>query len=204
MVAIFDLDGTLVDSLLPITQAINDVRNDLYGLKPLGKEKVRQALNLPEKEAGLLLYGTTGFEKEASALFERLYKKRCAQGVPPFEGVEAMLRHLGQTGWRLYVATNAPGPAAETLLEQNGLARYFLDVVGADAVLAPKPDPAMIFHVLAKEPGRRAVMIGDTHKDVKAAERAGIKAVYALWGYGEQSVKGFPKARYPLDVPALL
>ncbi|NPA29925.1 MAG: HAD family hydrolase [Epsilonproteobacteria bacterium] len=207
MTVIFDLDGTLVDSKKAIAEAINEVRERLYGLPPLDERAVLRAFSMPNESVPGYLYGTRQYEKKASILFEKVYTERCYRDVPLFDGVKTLIRRLKTSGCSLYVATNAPTSTSKAVLEGNGVADAFTDIVGADRVANPKPSSDMIRLIVADGGREKAWMIGDTFKDREAAKRAGIGFVYAAWGYGPSAIdsdENLPTARLPEDIMGLL
>ena len=181
---IFDLDGTLANTRAPIAASINRVRRELYGLSPLCELQIMQILDGAEGEIAAALYGTRGYEPEAQALFEEDYARRCVEEAVLFEGVEAMLARLKEAGARLFIATNAPTHTSRLILRRCGIEAYFDDIAGADRVRRPKPDPEMLRLHLKDSSDAAAWMVGDSRKDMAAAAAAGVRGIFAGWGYG--------------------
>ncbi len=189
-IAIFDMDGTLVDSGLDITLSINYVRGVRYEMEPLSIREVVDAINAPKRNLARIFYGTELYEDEARRLFESHYYDQCIQNVAPYEGIGALLESLKNRGFAIGVATNAPGTFARRMLSHVGFEPYFDLIVGADDVELPKPHPQMIQLHLEKHrygPGAdRAWMVGDNSKDMEAARNAGIRSVFAGWGFSAE------------------
>ncbi|MCK9372948.1 MAG: HAD family hydrolase [Sulfuricurvum sp.] len=189
-IAIFDMDGTLIDSGRDITLSINYVRERCYGLPPLSITEVVDAINAPCRNLSEIFYATTTYEASARNRFEEHYYDQCIQNVTSYEGIEDVLKYLTQQGFSMGVATNAPGIFARRMLNHLGLSDFFSLIVGADDVQTPKPHPQMLQKILeyhAFDSGTDyAWMIGDNSKDMEAAEQAGILGIFAGWGFSSQ------------------
>ena len=106
-----------------------------------------------------------------------------------FEGIVEILDHLLEAKCELFVATNAPTVTSKLILKNNGIDGCFKDIVGADRVKNPKPHPEMIHKICESANYSEVWMIGDSPKDIMAAEQADVKAIFASWGYS----KSLPK-----------
>jgi phosphoglycolate phosphatase len=186
-VAIFDLDGTLVDSVDSITLAMNRLLRTV------------RAAPLHRAEAATLLGdGLEAFAMRASTLrqvtltdeamqcFIRDYLTDPLTGAKLYDGVDKTLSLLAQTGWHLAVCTNKIEAAAITLLGGLDILGYFDIVCGGDTVACRKPSPLHLDQTLMRGQlqGLPAVMIGDNSVDMAAASAYGIPSVFAAWGYG--------------------
>lgn len=202
-VALFDMDGTLIDSGLDITFSINHVRSVRYGLEPLEVQSVIDAINAPQRNLASIFYGTQYYEEDAKSLFEAHYYDQCIQNVIAYEGIETMLNSLYDEGVYMGVATNAPTIFAQRMLEHLKLDRFFSLIIGADRVDSPKPHPQMLhmhldYHTY-KAGTDYAWMIGDNSKDMEAASQAGIVGIFAAWGFSQTGI-GDHYAMTPHDV----
>lgn len=189
-VVIFDMDGTLIDSQHDITISINHVREKNYGLEPLTNDFVVEAINSYRRNLSKLFYGTEYYHDRDRVLFETHYHEQCIQNPRLYDGIEKLLEYLSNEGTKLAVATNAPGKFANRMLSHLGVADRFSQIIGADMVEKPKPDKAMLQHIL-QEFGfdyatDRAWMVGDNSKDIEAASNAGITGVFVTWGFSPQ------------------
>ncbi|MBD3798349.1 HAD family hydrolase [Sulfuricurvum sp.] len=186
-IALFDMDGTLIDSGLDITISINYVRQSIYRLEPLAVQTIIDAINAHQCNLATIFYGTELYEPDAKTLFEEHYYDQCIQNVRAYDGIELMLEQLSLHDVVMGVATNAPTLFANRMLEHLGLDRFFDSIVGADRVEEPKPHPHMLYHHLHRHNFQsgtdRAWMIGDNSKDMEAASRAGIFGIFAGWGF---------------------
>lgn len=182
---LLDLDGTLVDSFADIAGGVSTA---CAGLGILAAEA---ALGLVRRGAPLEeIYAATG-DRDRFAAFAAGYRAcyfeaaGCVATTRPYPGVVETLEALRALPGRphLAVATAKRQETARRVLEATGLLPLIDDVVGSDN-LAPKPDPAVLLEA-ARRAGvdvRRAIMVGDTDRDILAARRAGATAVAVLYG----------------------
>lgn len=202
-IAIFDMDGTLIDSGHDITVSINHVRSTRYALSPLSVTEVVDAINAPVRNLADIFYGTQLYEPQARELFEAHYYDQCVRNVRLYEGVAELLISLKGADFSLGVATNAPGIFARRMLAHLGVDRHFDLILGADDVDSPKPDPQMVVRHLEHHGyvsgTDYAWMIGDNSKDMDAAKNAGIPGIFAAWGFAREG-EGDHMAIAPSDV----
>ena len=202
--AVFDLDGTLVDSAPDIHAALDRLmarrrlpgfaRAEVVGMIGDG---VRVLLERAHAARGITL------DEESFDHFMADYEANAAVLTRPFDGISEWLSTLGDAGWRLAVCTNKPEAAARVLLSGLGLDRHFSALGGGDSFPMRKPDPGHLRATLAAAGAapEEAVMIGDHANDMLAARGAGVRAIFAGWGYGPQHMAG--GAPIALDVAAL-
>lgn len=204
--AIFDLDGTLVDSAPDIRAALNRLML-AEGLAPFPLPEVTAMIG---DGARALL--TKAFDARASNLNEALLpgfledlEANSAVLTRPYPGMVAALEALSAQGWKLAICTNKPIAATTALLAELDLTRHFTLVLGGDSLPVKKPDPAHVTGVLERlgVPPGEAVMIGDHQNDIRAARGAGVRSVFAAWGYGDGAGADL-SAAHPSDLPALL
>jgi len=186
-IAIFDMDGTLIDSAYDITVSINHVRKTLYSLPPVTKEFIVRIINAPKRNLAFSFYETEQYEDKARSMFEDHYHDQCIQNVRAYDGIYETIQTLYQNGIKIAVATNAPSTFAHRMLTHVGLDPYLSRIVGADLVEIPKPDPQML-HVILEHlsfdyGNDKGWMIGDNQKDMEAGEQAGLERIFAAWGF---------------------
>jgi phosphoglycolate phosphatase len=185
--AVFDLDGTIVDSLPDLAAALD--RLMAASGRP-GFDHATVAAMIGDGAQVLVERACAArglaFGPALVEAFLAEYGPRAAEATRPFPGIVAALDRLDAAGWRLAVCTNKPEAPARALLAELGLAARFVAVVGGDSVPARKPDPGHLLACVAAGGGdaARAVMVGDHRNDVAAARAAGIACVFASWGYG--------------------
>ncbi|HUC16930.1 MAG TPA: HAD-IA family hydrolase [Acetobacteraceae bacterium] len=190
---LFDLDGTLVDSLPDLAASLNRVLAS-EGITPFAMEDVSGMVGdgLAALLASALAARGRHISRALLAGFRKDYFDAVAVASRPYPGVPETLATLAEAGWRMAVCTNKPEDAARRLLAALELAPYFGAVAGADSFPARKPDPGPLLGALATVGGEpaRAIMLGDHANDIVAARAAGVIPVFALWGYGGAEMAG--------------
>lgn len=186
---LFDLDGTLVDSVPDLAAAANRLLAEL-GRPPLERAEIARMVGdgvakLVERALAASGAGSIALAP-AVRRFTALYEASATALTRPYAGVEAVLERLAEAGARLALCTNKPKAATHAVLEGLGLARFFPVVLGGDSLPLRKPDPAPLLAALEKlgVAPRAAAMVGDHRNDMLAAQRAGVAAIFARYGYG--------------------
>ena len=184
---IFDLDGTVLDTLPDLNACMNEALAQ-FGCPAITLEQTRRYVG-----NGGLLYATRALPPERRAEAEHFYKDiycpvhfRCKnERTRPFAGEGECLAALRAAGIRLAVVTNKSQRAADelgaTLLKPFGFSVIFGNREG----IPVKPDPAsahMVLRQLGVEP-QEAAFVGDGETDVLTAKNAGMAQVSVLWGY---------------------
>ena len=187
----FDLDGTLVDSVPDLTAAVDSMLRQL-GRAPAGIEKVRDWVGngapvLVRRALAGQLDHTQVSDEEAEAaltLFTEAYAGSHAL-TSVYPGVPECLDWLSAHDISLAVITNKPSRFVAPLLEEKGLAQHFRWTVGGDTLPVQKPDPAALCWVMDKAGVSPAdsLFIGDSRNDVLAARAAGVRCVALSYGY---------------------
>lgn len=180
---LFDLDGTLVDSIPDLTKAVNLLRNEL-DLTAITSDQVRSFVG---DGVGLLLQRALPEDQFSMARrkrFMEIYTEHLTDETLIYPGIIAFLQiHRGKP---MAVVTNKPQPLADMIVDRLGLAPFFQAVIGAELSLQRKPHPDMIHHALNLLGGvpEKTVMLGDHHVDLRAAQAAGVKSCFCAWGLG--------------------
>lgn len=187
----FDLDGTLVDSVPDLAAAVDRTLLAL-GRAPAGIERVRDwvgngARVLVRRALAGGLEHTQIAEQEAEQalqLFMAAYAESHAL-TRVYPGVAQTLDWLRGQDIPLAIVTNKPQRFVAPLLEEKGLDGYFRWIIGGDSLPQQKPDPAALLHVLAQAgvAGEQALFVGDSRNDVLAAKAAGVPCVALSYGY---------------------
>lgn len=178
---VFDLDGTLVDSLDDITAAFRRSFHVL-GVEPPSSDAVRTLIGKPLRE----MYAPFSPAEAVDSLvaeYRRDYAERCADRTRPFPGIVPLLAELRASGHALAVATTKTSWMARTVVERLGIAEALDHVQGTDD-FPHKPAPDVIHHALAGVGRPGAWMIGDAPSDVAAGRAAGLRTCAVTWGVG--------------------
>ncbi|HZG07726.1 MAG TPA: HAD-IA family hydrolase [Allosphingosinicella sp.] len=186
--AIFDCDGTLVDSQAAVCRAMEECF-DAASLTPPPRARTRRVvgLSLVEAMAALLPDDDEALHRALAEDYKRVFQRLRGWGLveePLFDGVVELLDALEADGWLLGVATGKSDRGLSHCLQCHGLRHRFVTLQTADRHPS-KPNPSMIERALA-DTGAEAgtsMMIGDTSYDMAMARFAGVTAVGAAWGY---------------------
>lgn len=202
---LFDLDGTLTDPGLGITNSV------MYALKKFGIEvrdrtTLYQFIGPPLRESFESFYG---FSKEQSELATRYYREYFGvKGLyenEVYDGVPELLRQLKERGKPLILATSKPEAFAVEILKHFDLFRYFSFIAGATMDGARDKKADVIKYALKSceisDPSS-AVMVGDREYDVLGAKQAGLDSIGVLFGYGSEEELKKAGAAYLAERPA--
>ena len=182
---LFDLDGTLVDSLPDLATALNLLRTE-NGLAPLPLSTVRAAIGDGARKLVERCLPAGLCTEAQLQRFLTLYGQHLTDATRPYDGILPLLQALRERGTPLAVVTNKPIGLTRALLDGLGLTPYFASVLGGDSGPTKKPDPGMIHAALAITGGTpaTAIVIGDHHTDLHAGRAAGCRTVFCAWGFG--------------------
>ena len=211
--AVFDCDGTLVDSGATITAALKACfeQSGLVVPPPSVTRRVI-GLSLVEAMAALLPNAKPEEHLELAEDYKRAFMDlRLAGQVeePLFEGVLELLDALEADGWLLAVATGKSDRGLRHCLEQHGIHARFVSLQTADRHPS-KPHPSMVEQAIADAGTSAAstVVVGDTSFDMAMAANAGAAGIGAGWGYHETAelleAGAVAVAEQPLDVLQLI
>jgi phosphoglycolate phosphatase len=194
---VFDLDGTLIDTLPDLHAAANAFRAGL-GAAPLSRDAVQAMIGdglaaLAAKllaDAGIAVPDRAFADAQAMRL-ARVYEALAHRGSALYPEVPGTLAALKAAGVRLGVCTNKAEAMAAHLLDQLGIGGLFDTVGGSDSFAARKPDPAHVAGVLDRlgVAPEHAVLVGDSINDVLAARGAGVRSVLVAYGYGAERAR---------------
>ena len=187
----FDLDGTLIDSVPDLAVATDQMLVQL-GRAPAGMDKVR---NWVGNGAPMLVRRALadGFaeqhisaeqEAQALAIFMQVYGTGNSL-TTLYPGALETLQLLKMLGVKLALITNKPEKFIPELLAQTQMAEYFDWVVGGDTLPQKKPDPAGLLWVMqqAGVTAEQCLFVGDSRNDVQAARSAGVACIAVAYGY---------------------
>ncbi|HKP11368.1 MAG TPA: HAD family hydrolase [Blastocatellia bacterium] len=188
---LFDLDGTLIDSLGDLAATINLMLRDL-DRPPLSAEQVAAFIGngIPTTVHRALVATHPGEEPPDKALHDlaietvhRHYATQMLNTTRLFPNVVETLEHF--RGKKMGVVTSKEARFTEFILDHFGIAKYFGAIVGGDTTPARKPDPRPVLEALRvlDGPATEAVMIGDSEIDVIAGRSAGAQTCAVTFGY---------------------
>ena len=174
-VAVFDLDGTLIDSAADLHRAVNRMLTEL-GCAPLPLAEVRTMIG----DGVSVLDPAT-----ALPLFLRHYEADPAELTRLYPGVHATLERLRARGVTLAICTNKPARVTRVILGRLGIEQHFSRVIGGDSLPFRKPDPRALLELLNDLGAAPAasLMVGDSEVDAATAQAAGVPFVLMTHGY---------------------
>ena len=188
--AIFDCDGTLVDSQADICVAM-EAAFAAAGLTAPERHATRRVVGLSLHEAMRQLHpqGAHADHADLTQLYKDAFRARREAGAvaePLYDGIAQLIEQLAGENWQLAVATGKSDRGLAHCLAAHGLTRHFVSLQTADRHPS-KPDPSMIDQCIADAGADRArtVMIGDTVYDIAMACNAGVTGFGVNWGYHE-------------------
>lgn len=185
--AIFDCDGTLVDSGATIRTAL-ELAFEAHGVECPPPEVTRKVIGLSLMESMARLAPDCDHAALTQSYKEAFFAMRGAGRVeePLFDGIVELLDRLEGDGWLLGVATGKSDRGLRYCLEAHGLGGRFVTLQTADRNPS-KPHPGMALTAMAEAGAdpHRTIFIGDTGWDMGCARNAGIGAIGAGWGYHE-------------------
>ena len=202
---LFDMDGTLLDTLADLTAAVNHTLEQ-YGYPRRTIEQVRKGLGngAVKLMAAMLPQGeeTPGFA-DIMRDYRAWYQAHACVETCPYPGVPEMLKRLRQRGCKVAIVSNKPHGAACELAE-----RFFPGVptFGERPETPRKPAPDMVFHALAALGAGKenAVCVGDSEVDVQTARNAGLPVIGVAWGFRGRGALAAAGAETIVDTAAEL
>ena len=183
---IFDLDGTLLNTLKDLTDATNDAL-EKYGQPQHSMEDVRKFVGNGIRkliERAVPADTPAELQEEVFASFNRYYKQHCADSTRPYDGVPQLLQQLRTAGCCTAIVSNKADYGVQALAKQ-----YFngqLDAAcGERAGIAKKPAPDMLLAIMQQLKAEPAstIYIGDSDTDIATASNAGVDCIGACWGF---------------------
>lgn len=216
---IFDLDGTLLDTLDDLTAAVNHALG-AFGLGVLDRVRVRRYVGngVPKLIERVLYYVTTGnepyldngtFEDRALfnaclAVFTEYYNEHNADLTRPYDGIAEMLCGVKNKGFKAAIVTNKYDGAAQALKS-----RFFESVdivVGARDGIRPKPAPDGVYCALEAlgVDKTQAVYVGDGETDIATAKNCGMPIIAVAWGFRDRTVLEGLAPDFIIDTPSEL
>jgi len=194
----FDLDGTLVDTVQDITDALN------YALKPYDMESLT-----PENTKEMIGEGVSKLVEKVLPVekmhlksdfmkrFLEYYSEHLTNNSKEYPHIRQTLENL--TNLRKAVISNKREDLSKRLLEELGLSEYFDLIIGSDTAGEKKPSPVPVLYVIRKLGLNieESVIVGDSNYDIEAGKKAGVKTVAVTYGYRHR--ESLTEADYIID-----
>ena len=204
---IFDLDGTLTDTLDSLTYSVNMTMAEM-NLKSITKEQCRMFVGNGSRvllEKTLEVSGDADKLRieEAMEVYDRIFKVNCTYKVVPYEGIVELLGDLKDKGLKLAVLSNKPDREVKSVVSKifgDGL----FDIARGQMEGVPrKPDPSAVFAIAEDLDIQKdeVVYIGDSEVDICTGNNANVKTVGVSWGFRERNILLEAGAKCIIDKP---
>lgn len=185
---IFDLDGTLLDTLRDLCDSVNATMRE-FSSPERSLSDVRRFVG--HGAADLISKALAGGRdnpdyERALAFFKEYYGSHANIKTAPYEGVVELLSRLCELDIPCAVVTNKPDGAARSLCREH-FGDLILDCVGDREGLLRKPAPDKVFYMMEKLGCGEAVYVGDSEPDVLTAKNAGIPCICVTWGFRDRA-----------------
>ncbi|WP_156309896.1 phosphoglycolate phosphatase [Vibrio nereis] len=208
----FDLDGTLLDSVPDLAVAADQAVQAL-GYPGVSEEKVRDYVgNGADVLVGRALSQSMTIDPALSSellvkareLFDDFYDKSGHKLSHLYPAVKETLSELQQAGFTLALVTNKPSKFVPEILEQHGIDKFFVDVLGGDAFPEKKPNPVALNWLMEKHncQPQEMLMVGDSKNDILAAKNAGCYSFGLTYGYNHGEPISASKPDFVADIIA--
>ena len=201
---IFDLDGTLLNSLDDLTDGVN------YALGRFGypQRSLEEVKNFVGNGVERLMYqavpeGTPDADTAAClGVFREYYTKNMNNKTRPYDGIFELLKSLKAMGIKMAIVSNKFDGAVKEL-RASLFAEYIAVAIGESETVRKKPAPDSIFLALRELDSsvESAIYVGDSDVDVKAAKNAGLKCAGVSWGFRSRSLLEAEGADFIIDSP---
>ncbi len=193
-VCIFDLDGTLTDTLASVTHSVNLTLAEL-GLSEITSEQCKEFIGNGARyliEQSLIAGGDADASRieEGMKAYKRIFKVHCTYQVAPYEGILSLLQELKAQGMKLAVLSNKPDAQTQDVVRTFFGTDTFDYVQGQCEGIPRKPDPAAAL-LIAKQFGacnKECIYIGDSDVDMQTANAANMLSVGVTWGFRSADV----------------
>lgn len=203
---VFDLDGTLLDTLDDLTNSVNAALNKKK-MPERTREQVREFVGngIAKLIERAVPAGTNEVERnEVLSIFREHYGKHCQERTAPYEGIMALLEQLNERGYSLAVVSNKADFAVKELVPF-----YFEKQIPVamgekeEAGIPKKPAPDMVWKVLEELDCQKkeAIYVGDSDVDMETAKQAGLPFVGVGWGFRGRIFLEKMGAEYIVDKP---
>lgn len=186
---IFDLDGTLTNTLDSLLFSVNEMMKEL-GLPEITREQCRMYVGNGAKVLVRKALESAGVREEeyfdkAFRTFQRIFDQNCTYHVRPYKGIVSLLAGLKAQGMKLGVLSNKPDRQAVHVVQEIFGDRAFDLVRGQREGVPRKPDPAALLEMAdnLKSGLSEVIYIGDSEVDIKTGQAAGVKTILVSWGF---------------------
>lgn len=204
---IFDLDGTLINSLYDLADAMN-YSLAKHGLPTHAREKYRKmvgsGISVLADRAMTVPEGTDeNLKKSVLAVYNERYKEHCMDLTRPYKGIPKLLKKLEELNIKFAVLSNKPDNFTNIMVNTLFPDNHFSAIWGKKEDFPRKPDPKAVFAILESlgEVPQDCLYIGDSDIDIYTAQNAGITACGVSWGFRSTEELKTAGAEHIADTP---
>lgn len=191
---IFDLDGTLTDTLDSLEYSVNKTLEEL-GQEKITREQCRLFIGNGARyliERALVATGDTELSKieDGMSVYGRVFQENCTYKVKPYPGITELLAELKQRGMKLAVVSNKPHRQTVKVVNEIFGENTFDWAQGQCEELARKPDPEAVIFTLEKlgVSAEEGIYIGDSEVDMKTGKAAEMLTIGVNWGFRTKEI----------------
>lgn len=203
---VFDLDGTLMDTLEDLANAVNEIlRRNGYPVRTI--EEVRRIVGNGLRQTLRLCLPESAEEAEVEKLlpeFAAYYQDHCQIKTKPYDGIKDTLRELCARGYKLAIVSNKRDEAVKTL-NRECFAAYVKVAIGENesAGIRKKPAPDTVYQAITElgSERERAIYVGDSEVDKMTADNAGLPCISVDWGFRDREELEQLKPAYLISRP---
>ena len=204
---IFDLDGTLTNTLESLTYSVNLTLKEM-DLPPITMDQCRSfvgdgARKLIERTLEACGDAHLSRLEEGMEIYGRIFHDNCTYHVTPYQGIPELLQSLKEKGVLLAVLSNKPHEQAVKVVKEIFGERWFDYVSGQQEGIEKKPDPAGVIHIMEtlKLTNEECLYVGDSEVDVRTGNNAGVQTIIVSWGFRTREELKEAGARTVIDSP---
>lgn len=187
-IILFDLDGTLTDPGLGITNSVAYALKR-YGIEAENRESLYSFIGPPLKDSFMKYYGFSEEKAmEAIEVYREYFREKGLYENEVYDGIRELLEKIKQSGRRIVLATSKPEEFSIRILEHFDLIKYFHVVAGASMDEKRNKKGDVIRYAMEKGgfTAEKAIMIGDREHDIFGAKENGLPSIGVLYGYGSE------------------
>lgn len=186
---IFDMDGTVLNTLDDLTDSVNFVL-DRFGMPKRSKEEYRQFFGNGIRYAlkcAAMPQTSDEVIDEMIPIFKEHYDAHCLDKTGPYDGITDLMRELGKQGYKMAIVSNKIDSAVKELNERF-FSSYISVAIGEKPGVLRKPNPDMVYEALNELGSSKdeAVYVGDSEVDLLTAANAGLPCISVLWGFRDR------------------
>lgn len=206
--AVFDLDGTLIDSRRDLADSANELLAG-FGAAPIAEDDIATMVGCGAATLVTRVLTAAGVDtplESALARFLSLYDERLINHTRPYDGIPALLDALHDQQITMALLTNKPLEQSVKILEAFRLTKYFRWCVGGDGPWPRKPSPDGLRYVMsqASRGPSETLLVGDSTIDLQTSRNAGVRICLARYGFGfaDLSTDALRGDEWVIDTPA--